>query len=100
MASVSSAVKSGSNVADWLLGFIFGYIERFFTVNIPKQFKWMRDRYYPWAKGRVNHPTMYSRLNHKVLPCAKNGMALLMVLLGLVAVVVLWVWVFMRSFRK
>ncbi|MBP6856026.1 MAG: hypothetical protein KBC42_03255 [Candidatus Pacebacteria bacterium] len=100
MASVSSAVKSGSNVTDWLLGFIFGYIERFFTVNIPKQFKWMRDCYYPSAKALVNHPKFSSITNSNLRDFTKFLTAVVVVAVGMGLVVALWMWCFLRSLRK
>ena len=100
MASVSSAVKSGSNVADWLLGFIFGYIERFITVNIPKQFKWMKDFYYPWAKGLVNHPKFSSITNSNLRDFTKFLTAVVAVVVGVGLAYVLWVWCLIRSLRK
>ena len=100
MATATSVVKKTMSVAEWLLKFIYEHLKRFITVNVPSKFIWLTDKYFPWAKGVVNHPKMNSSLGPDVLPYAKSGVAGIMVGLTIGLVPLLLFTAFIRSFWK
>lgn len=100
MASATQTVKKTANVAEWLLKSIYEYIKRLITVNIPTKFTWLIDKYYPWAKGIINHPRMHSSLGPDLLPYAKGGMAGIMAALTIGLVLVLLFTALVRSLWK
>lgn len=99
-ATSTSVVKRTMSVAEWLLKFIYEYLKRLITVNVPIKFLWMTDTYYPWAKGLVDHPTMYSGMNTKFVSCTKAVVAGIMAALAIGLVAVLLFTALVRSFWK
>lgn len=91
MASVTQFVKKSAGIADWLLEFIFAYGRRLFRVNIPKQFKWMKNVYYTKSKQWIDpsyHPFFQGLIEVGV------------VILGILLAIVLFVGCLFRSLGK